>query len=70
MFTVNSESQFISKLPGAYVATVLLHIICAGPTVRFIVTCYIHETDWFAYVTSLTSVTSVTEGEIWPNLSL
>jgi hypothetical protein len=64
MFTVNSYSAFISKLPDAYVATVLLHVICTGPTIRFIVTCYIHDTDWLAYVTS------VTEGEIWPDLIL
>ena len=64
MFTVNSQSEFISKLPDAYVPTVLLHIICIGPTVRFIVACYIHDTDWLAYVTS------VVEGAIWPKLIL
>ena len=59
MFTVNSYSEFISIRPDAYVATVLLHIIiCTGPTIRFIVTCYIYDTDWLEYVTS------VTEGEI------
>lgn len=64
MFAVNSYRAFISKLPNAYVATVLFHIICTGPAIRFIVTCYIHDTDWLAYVTS------VAEGAIWPNLIL
>jgi len=64
MFTVSSHSEFISKLPGAYVASVLLHIICSGPTIPFNVTRYIHDTDWLAYVTS------ATEGEIWPKLIL
>ena len=60
MFTVNSYGAFISKLPDAYVATVQPHIICTGPTIRFIVTCYIHYTDWLAYVTS------VAGDAIWP----
>jgi len=64
MFTVSSQSEFISKLPTAYVATALFRIICSGPTIRFIVTRYMHDTDWLAYVTS------ATEGKIWPNLIL